>query len=111
MNEHELINRINLLEYHQKLLLEMINHPEFDFYKLIIKNGITEYEVQRFYQLCDDLNMKLEEQKAEGFIYFHPLFTEFLSFLPEKFDVKEVIQACCSQGLFLSLMLEFHKYI
>jgi len=111
MNESELMRRIHQLEYHQKLLLEMINPPEFAFYKLIIKEGIPENEVQKFFQLCDELSKKMEEQKAEGFIYFHPLFTEFLSCLTVKFDAREVIQACFTQGLFLPLMQEFQNYI
>jgi hypothetical protein len=46
MNENELLERINVLEYHQKLLLKMLNDPSLELYKLIIENGITEHEVR-----------------------------------------------------------------
>jgi hypothetical protein len=107
----ELRKRIGLLEYHQRLLIQMINNPRSEFYKLVIEKGISEREVQVFLQLCDDLHIKLEEQKAEGFLYFHPLFNEFLNGLPEAFEVKEVVQACLKQELYEPLFKEFSKCI
>lgn len=88
-----------------------MENPKLDFYKLVIENEITESEVIKFFYLCDELNIKMEEQKAEGFVYFHPLFDELSSSLPNKLDVKEVVQACLNQKLFESLFLEFRKYI
>jgi hypothetical protein len=58
MNEHQLLERINVLEYHQKLLLKLLNDPKLELYKLIIENGITEQEVVQFYSLCDKMNIK-----------------------------------------------------
>ncbi|OIK12370.1 hypothetical protein BIV60_16365 [Bacillus sp. MUM 116] len=111
MENQELLNKIRLLEYHQKLLLTMINNPKQEFYRMIIEIGLSEQEVREFMQICDELSIKMEEQKAEGFINFQPLFTEFLYLLPEKLDYKEVILACSSQGLYLPLMSELNKYI
>lgn len=107
----ELQNRIGLLEYHQKLLVQMLNNPRADFYKLVIEKGISEQEVQAFFQLCENMNIKMQEQKAEGFLYFHPLFNEFLNALPVTFEVKEVVQACLKQQLYEPLFKEFKKYI
>lgn len=101
--------KVNLLEYHQKLLLKMLASPNLEFYRLVIENGISEQEVQIFNQLCESLNKKMEEQKAEGFLNFHPLFSEFLYLLPEKFDAKEVVQACVKQNLHEALFREFTK--
>ncbi|MDQ6596366.1 DUF1878 family protein [Bacillus salipaludis] len=111
VENHELLNKIQLLEYHQRLLLTLINNPKQDFYRMIIEKGLSEQEVREFMQICDELSIKMEEQKAEGFIYFQPLFTEFLYLLPEKLDSKDVIRACSSQGLYLPLMKELNKYI
>lgn len=111
MDGHDLINRINLLEYHQKLLLRLLNCPNFDFYRLIIEKGISEKEVNQFLAKCDELSIRMAEQKAEGFVYFYPLFSEFLSTLPVKLKPDEVISACISQKIYESLMVEFKKYV
>jgi hypothetical protein len=111
MDERELMERIKLLEYHQKLLLKLITNPKLEFYKLIIEKGISEKEVQNFFKLCEGIRIKMEEQKAEGFVYFDPLFDEFATSLPLTLKTEEVIRACLSQNLFESLMLEFKKYI
>ncbi|MDP4104258.1 MAG: DUF1878 family protein [Bacillota bacterium] len=111
MDERELLKRIRLLEYHQKLLLKLVNNPKLEFNKLIIEKGISEQEVKNFFKFCEELCKKMEEQKAEGFVYFSPLFDEFSTSLPLTFQPEEVIQACLSQNLFESLMLEFKKYI
>ncbi len=112
MSEYEmLIQRVQLLEYHQKLLLDLIVNPKLEFYKLIVKHGLSEHEVKKFYTLCDKLSKKMEEQKAEEYVYFHPLFDDLSVFLPAKLDIKEVIKACLSQNLYLPLFQEFVKYI
>lgn len=49
MSEQNLIERIQLLEYHQKLLLKRIASPQLDFFRLVIEKGIKEQEVNRFY--------------------------------------------------------------
>ena len=111
MNVQELLERILILEYHQKLLIKLLNNPKLDFYKLIIEYGISEQETQKLFSLCDKLTIKMEEQKAEGFVYFHPLFEEFSISLPPRLNPKEVIQACFNQKLYETLIKEFIKYI
>jgi hypothetical protein len=111
MDERELLNRINLLEYHQKLLIKLISNPNYDFYKLVIEKGITEQEVKYILTICDELSIKMNDQKAEGFVYFYPLFNEFLASLPLNLQAEEVVPACIRQHIFETLMLEFEKYI
>ncbi|MDP4083938.1 MAG: DUF1878 family protein [Bacillota bacterium] len=111
MDEHDLINRISLLEYHQKLLLRLISNPSLSFDRLIIEKGISEKVVNQFLVKCDELSMKMTEQKAEGFVYFYPLFSEFLSSLPAGVEGKEVINACMNQNVFDPLMHEFKNYL
>lgn len=109
MNENELLKRIKLLEYHQKLLLKIITNPNLDFYKLIVEKGITEQEVIAFFERCDKLTIQMEEQKAEGFLYFYPLFNEFTASLPRKLSANETVTSCLNQNLFTALMNEFEK--
>jgi hypothetical protein len=111
MNVQELLERILILEYHQKLLIKLIKNPMLDFYKLIIEHGISEQETQDFFSLCTELTTKMEEQKAEGFVYFHPLFEEFSHSLHPRLSSREVIQACLNQQLYETLLMEFAKYI
>lgn len=112
MNEHELLlQRIKQLEYHQKLLFKLLNNPKLELYKLVIENGLTEQEVERFYFSCDEMSIKLAEQKAEGYVYFYPLFDELSASLPVKLDIKDVIKACLRQNLYLTLFQELRKYI
>lgn len=112
MKNDELMEKINRLEYHQSLLLEMISdgksHP---FYRLIIKKFLSKQEVEHIYKICEELNNELEEQKAEGFVYFQPLFEKFQSSLPPKVHAREVVLACLGQQLFQPLMEELKKYI
>jgi len=112
MDEYsELKNRLVLLEYHQKLLITMIHDSHHDFDKLVIMEGISEKEVSEFFSLCRNLCEKMDEQKAEGFVTFHPLFIEFIKLVPKKFPVKEVIQACLNQKLFHPLFSELIKWV
>jgi hypothetical protein len=111
MKHDELLIRINLLEYHQKLFLELLTNPKLDLYKLVIEKGITEQQVKHILTICDELSNRMLEQKAEGFVYFYPLFNEFSSSLPMNLLPEEVVTACISQHIFEPLMLEFVKYI
>jgi hypothetical protein len=111
MNEQELLERIKILEYHQKLLLLLLNDPTLDLYKLIIENGITEQEVKQFYSLCYKMSIKLEEQKAEGYVYFQPLFHELSVALPSNLNIRAVINACLKQNLYMPLFQELEKYL
>ncbi|EKN70250.1 hypothetical protein BABA_06176 [Neobacillus bataviensis LMG 21833] len=112
MNEYKVLwQRIHLLEYHQKLFVKLLNNPKLEFYKLVIENGLNEQETEKFFDLCDKLSMKLEEQKAEGYVYFHPLFEQLSAALPANLKMEEVIRACLLQNLYKPLFLEFEKYL
>lgn len=111
LEESEVIKELSLIRYHQRLIVEMLARSDKEFYKLIIYYGLSEIEVQEFYDLCESLNMDLEVQKAEGFVYYHPLYRQFLERLNKKLSAKEVIHACISQKLYLTLMAELENYI
>jgi hypothetical protein len=88
-----------------------VDNPHYEFYRLIIKHGLTKEEIDSFYFKCSQWSKKMEQQKAEGYIHFHPLFEEFLLFLPSKLDAKKGIQACDSQKLFEPLFQELAKFL
>lgn len=111
MYEAELLAKIKQLEYHQTLLLYMMKNSNDDFYKLVITYSLSEEEVAAFYDVCEKMNKELENQKAEGLLYFHPLFEQFKASLSAKVNPREVIHACISQQLFLPLMKELTKYL
>ncbi|XJZ28109.1 DUF1878 family protein [Bacillota bacterium Lsc_1132] len=111
MNEQDLMNRIHLLEYHQKLLVQIVTNPKLDFYKKVVEKGISEQEVKAFFKLCDRLSIQVEEQKAEGFLHFYPLFNEFTASLPANLRADEAVISCLNQNFYTDLMLEFKKYI
>ncbi|NRD78360.1 DUF1878 family protein [Bacillus sp. BRMEA1] len=112
MREYEkLMEKIHILEYHQKLLLKLVENPKLPFYKLIIEKGLTEADVESFFRLCGDLCEELGKQKAEGFVYFHPLFNKLSAFLPANINMKETVEACLGQKLYEPLFKEFEKYI
>jgi hypothetical protein len=111
MGEAELLKKLNVIQYHQKLIVSLLDNPKEDFYKLVIKQGLAEEDVHEFYILCERLSIGLEEQKAEGFVYYHPLYQQFTDSLHRNLSAKEVIQACISQGVYLTLMYELKNYI
>jgi arginyl-tRNA synthetase len=111
LEESEVLKRLSLIQYHQRLIVDMLEKSDEHFYKLIIKRGLTEAEVHEIFYLCEKLNIELEEQKAEGFVYYHPLYQQFLENLNKNLVADEVIKACISQKLYLELMNELQKYI
>lgn len=111
MDINLLIDKINKLEYQQKLFLKIIENEDHQFYKLVIENSLGEKDVDAFNRICEKMSKELEEQKAEGFVHFHPLFKEFIRHLHPRFQADKVVRACIKQRLFLPLMEEFRKYI
>ena len=109
MNMDELMKRLEKLEYHQRLMAEMIPENGFPFHRLIIRSGLSEKEVGEFFVTCDRLSMKLKKQKAEGFVYNTPLFKEFEEGLHAKLDVHEVVQSCLVQNIYPTLMYQLRK--
>lgn len=111
MNIEEIENKLKLLEFHQKLLLELIRPSSDAFTALIIEKGMSEEEVKQLLDLCDDLSIKMEEQKEEGFVYFYSLYEKFTQALKPNQTPTEVVNACLQQGIQGELMNEFKKYL
>ncbi|MBP2241076.1 hypothetical protein J2Z40_001638 [Cytobacillus eiseniae] len=110
MDIQKIVEKIQKLEYHQQLLLKVIENNHCCFYKLIVEKSLGEKEVKEFEENCEKMSMKMEEQKAEGLVYFHPLYIEFKSLLHPVFKAEDVIMACIKQRLYLPLMEELRKY-
>lgn len=111
MDEKAIIEKMNQIEFHQSLMIKMISSSKDEFYKLVIERSLNKEEVDTFYQNCTNLSKLLEEQKEEGFVYFHALFEDFKFMLHPNLQVEEVIRACINQQLFIPLMEEFIKYL
>lgn len=111
MDTSELLERIKVLEYYQKLMFSMLGNNTYPFYRMIIEKGLKEEQITAFFRVCDELNKIWEEQKAEGFIHFHPLFQKFAESLPGSLKAKEVVEACIQQQLFRPFMQEMQKYL
>ncbi|MGE6261008.1 DUF1878 family protein [Heyndrickxia sporothermodurans] len=103
--------RLDRIEFHQKLLMKMIVENHFDFYKIIIEKQLREKEVEAFYKLCEQLNEEIEVQKEDHFVFFSPLYKKFKEELHPKLDPKEVVHACLKQNLFPELMEILSKNI
>jgi Protein of unknown function (DUF1878) len=111
MKEKDLLERIEILEFHMALMAEAMDRPGYEFNKLIIAKSLSKKETDHLLSLCEKMNKAMEEQKAEGFLYFHPLFREFSTLLPSKTNPGEVVLACIGQKLFVPLMDEFKKFL
>jgi hypothetical protein len=111
MNYEALVEKIDKLEYHQQLILKILGNTSHHFYRLVIEKSLSKEDVEAFFKLCDELSINLDEQKAEGFVHFHPLFNKFKVGLHPHLRAEEVIQACLSQQLYTPLMAELSKYV
>jgi hypothetical protein len=111
MDMEDLLKRIKRLEYHQTLLIKMNQNSSQAFDKLIIEKSLGEEDVKEFHSLCEELNNEWEEQKAEGFVYFHPLLNKLTKKLHPELQAEETIEACITQGFFRPLMSELKKYL
>jgi hypothetical protein len=110
MTINDIIEKIEMLEYHQKLLLSMVKGTNLKFDCLIVEKSLTQKEASDILLFCEKMSIEMQKEKAEGFIHFHPLYNELQAVLQPKLDAYEVIAACLEQGLFLPLMLELKKY-
>lgn len=110
MDINGLLEKIKKLEFHQRLLLQIVDHPNKAFFKLVIENSLGEEDVEAFFLLCEKINNEWEEQKAEGFVHFLPLFQKFSIQLHSRLKPESVIHACIRQDIFLPLMNELKKY-
>lgn len=102
-------DRLKKIEYHQRLLLGMIQNQKYPAYELIVQNDLSEEEVNVLFLLCEELTEKYEQQKEEGFVHFTPLLTQFVGFLNHKLRPKETINAFLKQDLYRPLMVELKK--
>ncbi|MBS4198522.1 DUF1878 family protein [Bacillus sp. FJAT-49732] len=100
----KLLAKIECLEFHQKLLLGMIRSEGHEFDRLIIEKNLDEKEVREFYKLCEDVSNDMEAQKADKFVFYAPLFKEFVMKLNPKLEPGEVIHACLQQNIYFDLM-------
>lgn len=98
--------RLELMEYHQELLLQLVRNPKDQLAWLIIGKKLTKQETEEIMKLCEEMNNKFQIEKAEGYVNFQPLQAEMKKKLNPKITLKELTEACRSQGIFLPFMKE-----
>lgn len=97
-------DRLSTLEFHLQLLLDMVDTNQYPFYQLIIKNGVSKYEMNSLITFCEELNKKYEEQREEGFVDFTLLLVQYVGMLPSVLNPKESLIALKKQSYFPELM-------
>lgn len=97
-------DKINMLEFHNHLLLKMIDGKKFPFYALIIQKGITKKEMDDVFTLCEEVNQRFEMQQENGLVDDKPLLLHFVGMLNPKLPVKETIIALYEQNHYPALM-------
>ncbi|MBK5459840.1 MULTISPECIES: DUF1878 family protein [Peribacillus] len=100
---------IEILRFHQQLLLNLIRNPEAKLDFLFVEKNFTKKEAEELLETCDILSKRYEIEKAEGYMNFRPLFIQFEKRLNPKITIKECINACLSQGLYVSFMKEMNR--
>jgi hypothetical protein len=103
--------KIKRLEFQQSLLLNMIDHTKFPFYRLVLNAGLLEEEMKEVIELCEELDNKYKKLKEEGFVHFTFLLTHFVGMLNPKLHPLEVAEAMYKQAMFAPLMQEFIKLL
>ncbi|WP_335872026.1 DUF1878 family protein [Bacillus sp. 2205SS5-2] len=101
--------RLEKLEFHHKLMMNMLDQTKREFDYIVIARGLSQAEVEHFYNLCEQMNKKREAQKAEKFVFYAPLFNDFKNQLHPKLSLIETIDACLKQGIYPELMLQLKK--
>ncbi|MGE6379928.1 DUF1878 family protein [Peribacillus muralis] len=100
---------IDILRFHQGLLLNLIRNPKARLDFLLVEKNFTKKETEDLLELCDILSKRYEIEKAEGYMNFRPLFNQFERKVNPKITTKECIDACLSQGLYVSFMREMDR--
>ncbi|WP_260284559.1 YhaI family protein [Peribacillus aracenensis] len=100
---------IEILRFHQRLLLNLIRNPEAKLDYLFVEKNFTMKEAEELLETCDTLSKRYEIEKAEGYMNFRPLFNQFERNVNSKITIKECVDACLSQGLYVSFMREMDR--
>lgn len=100
----ELQKRIETLEYHQQLLVRMLQFSDQQLYYLLITKNVSKQETEILLDKCEELSKSFQKQKAEGYVTFYPLLNELKAHLPESITVNEFVAACLKQGIYIALM-------
>ncbi|MEH7381570.1 DUF1878 family protein [Bacillus sp. JJ1533] len=103
--------RIARLEYYQSLILPLLDDKLPPFYRLIMDAGLTQTDVEALLNACEQLSIDYKKQKAEGFIGFTPLLTQFVGMLHPRLDPEATIDVLAKERKFAPLMHELKGII
>ncbi|MDR4887208.1 DUF1878 family protein [Fredinandcohnia sp. QZ13] len=103
--------RLARLEYYQSLILPLLGEKLPTFYKMIMEAGLSQTDVESLLQTCEEMSIEYKKQKAEGFIGFTPLLTQFVGMLHPHLDPEATINILAQERKYAPLMQEFKGII
>ncbi|MFT4416721.1 DUF1878 family protein [Fredinandcohnia humi] len=103
--------RIERIEFYQSLLIKLLDDKLAPFYKMMMEAKLSKKEIQDLLQLCEELSNEYKKQKAEGFVVFTPLLTQFVGMLDPKLEPSKTIEVLATHGNYTPLMQEFKSMI
>src|SRR5690606_17991457 len=103
--------RLERLEYYQSLIIPLIEDKLSPFHKIIIEANLSKRDVEDLLDICEELSTEYKKQKAEGFIDFTPLLTQFVGMLHHNLDPETTINVLAQERRYTPLMHEFKGII
>ncbi|WP_019240383.1 MULTISPECIES: DUF1878 family protein [Bacillus] len=106
-----LLKRIEVLEYHQQLLIRMLKETNQPLYYFIIVNNLSRSETEHILEICEMMNKKFQKQKAEGYVTFYPLLQELQANISPSISIKDLVDACIKQEVYVLFMEEMKQLL
>ncbi|WP_077617139.1 DUF1878 family protein [Litchfieldia sinesaloumensis] len=104
-------DRLERLEYYQSIILPLLGDKLSPFYQLIMDAQLTKKEVDDLLRICEELSIEYKKQKAEGFVGFAPLLTQFVGMLHPRLHPETTIDVLAKERKYTPLMNEFKGII
>lgn len=96
--------RVERLEYYNRLTVQSINLKTYPFYTLVMEKQLAKAEVEDVLSLCNDLQKRFEVQMENGYVQYLPLLLHFVGMLNPKLRPLDTIQALRMQAIHPELM-------
>ncbi|WP_449539304.1 DUF1878 family protein [Ferdinandcohnia sp. Marseille-Q9671] len=111
MKMESIEERLERLEFYQSLIMPFLGDKLSPFNKMIIDAKLSKKDVEHLLLICEELSKEFKRQKAEGFVGFTPLLTQFVGMLHPNLNPKTTIDVLISEEKYTPLMLEFKGII
>ncbi|WP_164988907.1 DUF1878 family protein [Fictibacillus sp. S7] len=101
--------RVERLEYYNRLTVQSINLRTYPFYTLVMEKHLTEAEVEDVLSLCNELHRRFTAQTENGYVQYLPLLLHFAGMLNSKLKPGETIEVLRLQGIHPELMDKLYE--